>query len=207
MSKLLIELSTRIDTQLPSLFSFIVLRYFFVCLLRWVVNRKFVPRRMKPALATTSRLLCKLRNMVLATCIAVSLIFHARQRPTAVCEPYADQRAQGANAIVALFLILTQNNISSFLAVCALKGVSESSSAGLLLSCWAASHATELVASHTIFYFTLLFRATLCFRSSHTQSGVLLALSFSTLHFLFLQVVGVFSRLLSLLSKRAAKAA
>ena len=194
------ELATEIDRQLPFLFSFVFLRCFFVWVARSCFAHKFVPKWLKSTLSSVLKILCKIRQLLLATSIAVALALHIRRPPTTVCEPYADQRAQGANTIVALVLILTQNNsISSFLAVSALKAVAEASSAGLLISCWAAAHTTELVSLlHTVGFVALLLRATFCSQSFHTQSGVLLALSFVALRFLFLQVLGVFARLLAL---------
>jgi len=193
------ELATEIDRQLPFLFSFVFLRCFFVWVARSCFAHKFVPKWLKSTLSSVLKILCKIRQLLLATSIAVALALHIRRPPTTVCEPYADQRAQGANTIVALVLILTQNNsISSFLAVSALKAVAEASSAGLLISCCAAAHTTELFSLHTVGFVALLLRATFCSQSFHTQSGVLLALSFVALRFLFLQVLGVFARLLAL---------
>ena len=160
MSHQLAELSATLRVQLPILFSFAVIRW-TVWSSAACVCAPCVPRRLRRMVARARRL-----AMAMGTLLVACAVGFNPPPLLELCSDYSHQRGQGATALLAIAaLFLSNRAVASALAISALKGVSDLSSAAVPLSLCAAYAASEVegdVALYALFAVYTLGHALAC---------------------------------------------
>ena len=134
----LIELGALLDTQMPALTSFLVMRI-AVCCSGIRVYRLLVPHKLREALHPLLIRWLQLRDALLAVSM-LFLAFHGLSTPpVGACNRYESTKVMGLSAVVALIVLMTSVRIvPSMLALCTLKSVAAAATVSMPLAACAA---------------------------------------------------------------------